>query len=144
MFLLSFYFLHLQRQFSSPDTFPCKSPCARHVYIQLSNVTGFQNGNNNTMHIYGADLSERRRHPTAPSSVNLPPPHPGNWKDKTGGAGWVHMGPCLVFFYRSEFGLSCITEQEGHVLKEGGIFFIFFLNLLCICFSNLSRIQMSF
>ncbi|GAA6222679.1 receptor-interacting serine/threonine-protein kinase 3-like isoform X1 [Lates japonicus] len=80
-------FPQYQRQFSSPDTFPCKSPCARHVYIQLSNVTGFQDGNNNTMHIYGADLSERRRHPTAPSSVNLPPPHPGNWKDKTGGAG---------------------------------------------------------
>ncbi|XP_056225624.1 receptor-interacting serine/threonine-protein kinase 3 [Seriola aureovittata] len=76
-----------QRQFSSPVPFPCDPPLARQVYIHLSNVTGFQNGNNNIMHIYDADPLERRRHPTAPSSVNLPPPHPGSWKDKTGGVG---------------------------------------------------------
>ncbi|KAG7221477.1 hypothetical protein INR49_002452 [Caranx melampygus] len=50
-----------QRQFSSPTP--------RQVHIHLSNVVGFQSGNNNTMHIYDLDHSERRRHPTAPSSV---------------------------------------------------------------------------
>ncbi|XP_071315876.1 receptor-interacting serine/threonine-protein kinase 3 isoform X2 [Trachinotus anak] len=80
-----------QRQLSSPGSFPCNPPCnlplARQVYIHLSNVTGFQSGSNNTMYIYDTDTSERRRHPTAPSSVNLPPPHSGSWKDKMGGVG---------------------------------------------------------
>ncbi|XP_078132408.1 receptor-interacting serine/threonine-protein kinase 3 isoform X1 [Sander vitreus] len=65
------------RQFSIPDTFQ----------IHLCNVTGFQHGNNNTMHIQVMDPSDRKRHPTAPSRVDLPPPHPGSWKDKTGGVG---------------------------------------------------------
>uniref|UniRef100_A0A8C9Y8T4 Receptor-interacting serine-threonine kinase 3 n=1 Tax=Sander lucioperca TaxID=283035 RepID=A0A8C9Y8T4_SANLU len=72
-----FLFMYLQRQFSSPDTFQ----------IHLCNVTGFQHGNNNTMHIQVMDTSDRKRHPTAPSRVDLPPPHPGSWKDKTGGVG---------------------------------------------------------
>ncbi|XP_054877335.1 receptor-interacting serine/threonine-protein kinase 3 isoform X2 [Poeciliopsis prolifica] len=46
-----------QRQFSSPDSFN----------IHCSTVTGLQKGHNNTMHII---FSERRRHPTAPSTVN--------------------------------------------------------------------------
>ncbi|XP_047451233.1 receptor-interacting serine/threonine-protein kinase 3 isoform X2 [Mugil cephalus] len=55
-----------QRQYSTPDT-------ASHrprVCINLSNVTGLQNGDNNTMHIYATDPFERRRHPTAPSNIN--------------------------------------------------------------------------
>lgn len=78
-FCLFFKSLHLQRQFSSPTP--------RQVHIHLSNVVGFQSGNNNTMYIYEPDRSERRRHPTAPSSVNLPPLHPGSWRDETGGVG---------------------------------------------------------
>ncbi|XP_026154501.1 receptor-interacting serine/threonine-protein kinase 3 isoform X2 [Mastacembelus armatus] len=74
-----------QRQFSSPDTFSCNVPVARRVCIHLSNVTGFQNGSNNTMNIY-TDLSERKRHPTAPSSVDLPQPRTGIRKDRAGGA----------------------------------------------------------
>ncbi|KAG8006000.1 Receptor-interacting serine/threonine-protein kinase 3 [Nibea albiflora] len=51
-----------QRQFSSPEPYsrhaqPVHAPA---VHIYLSNVTGFQQGNNNNMHIY-----ERKRHPTA-------------------------------------------------------------------------------
>ncbi|XP_037613979.1 receptor-interacting serine/threonine-protein kinase 3 [Sebastes umbrosus] len=66
-----------QRQFSSPDTFPCHPAPARGVQIHLSNVTGFQQGNNNTMHIQVMDPSDRKRHPTAPPRVNHhPPPHP--------------------------------------------------------------------
>ncbi|XP_067435247.1 receptor-interacting serine/threonine-protein kinase 3 [Thunnus thynnus] len=82
-------FPQYQRQFSSPDTFPCHSPPTRGICIQLSNVTGFQHGNNNTMHIneYVADSLERKRHPTAPSRVDLPPQHLGSWKNKTGGPG---------------------------------------------------------
>ncbi|CAK6977567.1 receptor-interacting serine/threonine-protein kinase 3 [Scomber scombrus] len=77
-----------QRQFSSPDTFSFHSPPTRGIRINLSNVIGFQQGNNNTMFIneYAVDSLERRRHPTAPSSVNLPPPHLGG-RQNTGGAG---------------------------------------------------------
>ncbi|XP_039996169.1 receptor-interacting serine/threonine-protein kinase 3 [Xiphias gladius] len=75
------------RQSSSPGSFPCSQPVARKVCIHLSNVTGFQSGTNNIMHIYAPDPTERKRHPTAPSCVNLPPPHAGSWKDKTGGVG---------------------------------------------------------
>ncbi|XP_032400269.1 receptor-interacting serine/threonine-protein kinase 3 isoform X3 [Etheostoma spectabile] len=71
------------RQFSSPDTFLCHP--APGFQIQLCNVTGLQHGNNNTMNIEFIDPSDRKRHPTAPSRVDLPPPHPGSWKDKTGG-----------------------------------------------------------
>ncbi|XP_040887388.1 receptor-interacting serine/threonine-protein kinase 3 [Toxotes jaculatrix] len=80
-------FQQYQRQFSSPDSFPCIPDFARSVFLHLSHVTGFQSGSNNTMHIYSSDLSERKRHPTAPSSVNLPPPHAGKRKEKTGGDG---------------------------------------------------------
>ncbi|KAA8582667.1 hypothetical protein FQN60_006338 [Etheostoma spectabile] len=73
----------IQRQFSSPDTFLCHP--APGFQIQLCNVTGLQHGNNNTMNIEFIDPSDRKRHPTAPSRVDLPPPHPGSWKDKTGG-----------------------------------------------------------
>ncbi|XP_068163779.1 receptor-interacting serine/threonine-protein kinase 3 [Antennarius striatus] len=78
---------HFERQFSSPDALPCHQSPALGVHIHLSNVTGFQHGNNNTMHIYAADSSERKRHPTAPSSVDLPPTHSRNRKEKTGGLG---------------------------------------------------------
>ncbi|KAM4537324.1 receptor-interacting serine/threonine-protein kinase 4 isoform 2-T3 [Odontesthes bonariensis] len=53
-----------QRQFSSPDTFPC--PSAHGVNMHFSNVTGFQIGNNNSMYIFGPNSTERKRHPTAP------------------------------------------------------------------------------
>ncbi|KAK2899997.1 receptor-interacting serine/threonine-protein kinase 3 isoform X1 [Channa argus] len=74
-----------QRQFSSPDTFPCSPPIADKVCIHLSNVVGFQHGTNNSMNIYTTEHLERKRHPTAPSSVNIPPPHGGSWKNKRGG-----------------------------------------------------------
>ncbi|XP_073331055.1 receptor-interacting serine/threonine-protein kinase 3 [Pagrus major] len=70
------------RQCSSPDTLPYHHrPAAHGVHIHLSNVTGFQHGNNNTMHIFAVDPSERRRHPTAPPSVNLPPQHSGSRRE---------------------------------------------------------------
>ncbi|XP_044039001.1 receptor-interacting serine/threonine-protein kinase 3 [Siniperca chuatsi] len=68
-------FPQYQRQFSSPDTFHHPSAARCGVHINLSNVTGFQQGNNNTMHIYTTDPLDRKRHPTAPPSVNLPLPH---------------------------------------------------------------------
>ncbi|XP_034713055.1 receptor-interacting serine/threonine-protein kinase 3 isoform X2 [Etheostoma cragini] len=71
------------RQFSSPDTFPCHP--APGFQIHLCNITGLQHGNNNTMNIELIDPSDRKRHPTAPSRVDLPPPPPGSWKDKSGG-----------------------------------------------------------
>ncbi|KAK5612861.1 hypothetical protein CRENBAI_005396 [Crenichthys baileyi] len=61
-----------QRQFSSPDTFPCQPSTPKTVSIHLSNVTGFQYGNNNKMYIYPGGSSERKRHPTAPSTVGSP------------------------------------------------------------------------
>uniref|UniRef100_A0A3B5LGW7 Receptor-interacting serine-threonine kinase 3 n=1 Tax=Xiphophorus couchianus TaxID=32473 RepID=A0A3B5LGW7_9TELE len=53
-------FFSPQRQFSSPGTFN----------IHCSSVTGLQYGNNNTMHISLSGSSERKRHPTAPSTVS--------------------------------------------------------------------------
>ncbi|KAM9335132.1 receptor-interacting serine/threonine-protein kinase 3 [Symphorus nematophorus] len=74
------------RLYSSPDAFlrHAPPPAPAVLRIQMSNVTGFQHGDNNTMHIYSSD---RRRHPTAPSSVNVPLPHAGNGRDKMGGVG---------------------------------------------------------
>ncbi|XP_071385656.1 receptor-interacting serine/threonine-protein kinase 3 isoform X1 [Centroberyx affinis] len=77
---------YYQRQFSSPDTFS-NSPRPAGVSIYMSNVTGLQIGDNNDMYIHTTDLWERKRHPTAPPSVNLSPPHPGRHKDKTGTVG---------------------------------------------------------
>ncbi|KAK7910489.1 hypothetical protein WMY93_015173 [Mugilogobius chulae] len=68
-----------QRQFSSPDSLPLHQQRQQqqtplpYVNIHCSNITGLQVGNNNKMHIRGLVQSERRRHPTAPSTVNLPP-----------------------------------------------------------------------
>uniref|UniRef100_A0A8D3AUS0 Protein kinase domain-containing protein n=1 Tax=Scophthalmus maximus TaxID=52904 RepID=A0A8D3AUS0_SCOMX len=62
--------LQYQRQSSSPVTSSHKPPSTRNVCIHWSNVSGVQSGDFNTMNIYD---SERRRHPTAPPSVNLPP-----------------------------------------------------------------------
>lgn len=53
-------FQQCQRQNSSP---------ASHVRINCSNITGLQVGNNNVMHIQ--TVHQRRRHPTAPSKVDL-------------------------------------------------------------------------
>ncbi|XP_070786141.1 receptor-interacting serine/threonine-protein kinase 3 [Enoplosus armatus] len=76
------------RQFSSPETFPCyPQPTPPRVHIHLSNVTGFQHGDNNTMHIYTTDSLDRKRHPTAPPSFDLPLPHSGSRRDKEGGVG---------------------------------------------------------
>uniref|UniRef100_UPI003AAF7026 receptor-interacting serine/threonine-protein kinase 3 n=1 Tax=Centroberyx gerrardi TaxID=166262 RepID=UPI003AAF7026 len=75
------------RQFSSPETFSNSPRPAAGVSIHLSNVTGLQVGDNNHMYIHTTDLWERKRHPTAPPSVNLSPPHPGRHKDKTGTVG---------------------------------------------------------
>lgn len=85
-------FSQYQRQFSSPDTLPNHHrhqppPPGPHINIHCSNVTGLQCGNNNTMYIHSLDQSERKRHPTAPSRVNLPPQRKGSWKDKKGGVG---------------------------------------------------------
>lgn len=75
-----------QRQFSSPDSFPCHPAPSGGIQIHLSNVTGFQHGNNNTMHIQVLERLDRKRHPTAPPRVDLPQPaHPASWKEKTGG-----------------------------------------------------------
>ncbi|XP_043952906.1 receptor-interacting serine/threonine-protein kinase 3 isoform X2 [Gambusia affinis] len=49
-----------QRQFSSPGI----------LNIHCSSVTGLQFGNNNKMHINLPGSSERKRHPTAPSTVS--------------------------------------------------------------------------
>ncbi|KAI3375669.1 hypothetical protein L3Q82_003978 [Scortum barcoo] len=76
----------IQRQFSSPDTFSNPNQPAPIVRLHLANVIGLQYGDNNNMQIYTTDL-DRKRHPTAPSSVNLPPPQAGSRRDKTGGAG---------------------------------------------------------
>lgn len=70
------------RQISSPETLNHHPPPSTGgIHIHMSKVIGFQLGNDNTMHIH----TERRRHPTAPSRVDLPQPHSGSRKDKTGG-----------------------------------------------------------
>ncbi|XP_054457123.1 receptor-interacting serine/threonine-protein kinase 3 [Anoplopoma fimbria] len=73
------------RQFSIPNTFPCQPTAARGINYNLCNVTGLQHGNNNTMNIHVMNHSERRRHPTAPPTVDLQPLHHGSLKDKKGG-----------------------------------------------------------
>ncbi|XP_075948535.1 receptor-interacting serine/threonine-protein kinase 3 [Anarhichas minor] len=73
------------RQLSGPDTFSCQPAAARGVQMHFSNVTGLQHGNNNIMHIQVTERSERRRHPTAPPRVDLPPQRHGSCKDKAGG-----------------------------------------------------------
>ncbi|XP_029932063.1 receptor-interacting serine/threonine-protein kinase 3 [Myripristis murdjan] len=75
-----------QRQFSSPETLACSPSSAPGISIHMSHVTGLQNGNNNYMCIH-TDISERRRHPTAPSTVTLLPQQSGRHQAKTGGAG---------------------------------------------------------
>ncbi|XP_060922436.1 receptor-interacting serine/threonine-protein kinase 3-like [Limanda limanda] len=65
-----------ERQFSSPTPSSTIQP-THNVYIHCSHVTGVQIGNNNTLYI-NKEPSERRRHPTAPSRVNPPSPHPGS------------------------------------------------------------------
>lgn len=80
-------FQKYQRQVSSPSTLPhCQLPPS-HINIHCSNVTGLQYGNNNVMTIEGLPQSARRRHPTAPSRVDLPPQRKGSGKDKKGGDG---------------------------------------------------------
>ncbi|XP_061565748.1 receptor-interacting serine/threonine-protein kinase 3 [Cololabis saira] len=59
-----------QRQFSSPESLLCNPQ--RRINMHFVNVNGFQFGNNNTMYIQSPDPSERKRHPTAPSTINLP------------------------------------------------------------------------
>lgn len=70
------------------------------------------------MNIYATDPVERKRHPTAPSSVNLPPPHSGSWKDKTGGVSWVHME--LFDFKFSDFFYTslCLVYPVLHNRKS--------------------------
>ncbi|KAM3591302.1 uncharacterized protein V6R79_026350 [Siganus canaliculatus] len=63
---------HPQRQLSSPNISSAGHPAPTHFHI--SNVTGFQYGSNNVMHVYPPDNRERRRNPSAPSRVNSPKP----------------------------------------------------------------------
>lgn len=125
-------FFFSQRQFSSPDTLPNHHrhqppPPGPHINIHCSNVTGLQCGNNNTMYIHSLDQSERKRHPTAPSRVNLPPQRKGSGKDKKGGVGWGYTGRSnvkfswtflffihllLFFFFWSFFPLTFLVDTE--------------------------------
>lgn len=71
-----------QRYLSDPDASPRHPQApAPYVNINCSNVHGLQIGNNNKMNI----TYERRRHPTAPSRVDLHPQHKASEKDKKGG-----------------------------------------------------------
>lgn len=73
-----------QRHLSNPDTSPRhRQALPPHVTITCCNVQGLQVGNNNRMNI----THERRRHPTAPSRVDLQPQLKGSGKDKKGGDG---------------------------------------------------------
>lgn len=92
LFKQIFFFFSLQRQSSSPGNF-CY-PATPRLNMHFCNVVGLQLGDNNTMHICATDPLERKRHPTAPSAVNVPPPHLGGWGNKAGGVGWVY---CLIF-----------------------------------------------
>ncbi|KAM4612126.1 receptor-interacting serine/threonine-protein kinase 3 isoform 2-T3 [Polymixia lowei] len=65
-----------QRQYSSPEAFPHRSGG---MSIHLSNVNGMQVGDNNHMYVNTTEVSERRRHPTAPNS--------GSHMDRTGNVG---------------------------------------------------------
>ncbi|XP_056156474.1 receptor-interacting serine/threonine-protein kinase 3 [Lampris incognitus] len=78
-----------QRQFSNPEASrhkPNPHPTGG-VSISMSNVMGIQLGNDNVMYIHNMGIYERRRHPTAPSSVNIPPPNSGSHRGKTGNVG---------------------------------------------------------
>lgn len=74
-----------QRQFSSPDT--CQQPSVPHINIYGSEITGLQIGNQNFMHIQGLPQFDRRRHPSAPSRVDLQRQRKSSGKDKKGGDG---------------------------------------------------------
>ncbi|XP_075884103.1 receptor-interacting serine/threonine-protein kinase 3-like [Nelusetta ayraudi] len=66
-----------QRQLSSTNNLSRSGSC---INITMSNVTGLQYGNNNYMQVDAktdTGPSDRRRHPTAPSRVNLPMPKEG-------------------------------------------------------------------
>uniref|UniRef100_UPI0037E85446 receptor-interacting serine/threonine-protein kinase 3-like n=1 Tax=Semicossyphus pulcher TaxID=241346 RepID=UPI0037E85446 len=78
----------ISRQCSFPRLFPCfNSPLPPEPHLKIDNVTGVQYGNNNIMNITSTAPQERgrRRHPSAPPSVNLPPTQPGSRRDKNGG-----------------------------------------------------------
>ncbi|XP_014264874.3 receptor-interacting serine/threonine-protein kinase 3 [Maylandia zebra] len=79
------HFSQYQRQSSSPGNF-CY-PATPRINMHFCNVVGLQLGDNNTMHICATDPLERKRHPTAPSAVNVPLPHLGGWGNKAGGVG---------------------------------------------------------
>ncbi|XP_034532636.1 receptor-interacting serine/threonine-protein kinase 3 [Notolabrus celidotus] len=73
------------RKCSFSNFLPCYSPPPPHeFYITMSDVTGIQYGNNNTMHITTTAPHERKRHPTAPPSVNLPQTPPRGRRDMKG------------------------------------------------------------
>ncbi|KAK1889882.1 Receptor-interacting serine/threonine-protein kinase 3 [Dissostichus eleginoides] len=67
------------RQSSTPESSSFRP--APGVHVHCSNVTGLQVGDNNTMYIN----ESRKRHPTAPPTVDFQPQSAGNSKDKTGG-----------------------------------------------------------
>ncbi|XP_034020119.1 receptor-interacting serine/threonine-protein kinase 3 [Thalassophryne amazonica] len=81
-------FPQYQRQHSGPDPFVCLPGFAAGVKIWASSISGCQIGDNNHLHMK-VYTSERKRHPTAPSSITLPvpSPHSGHSKDKAGGVG---------------------------------------------------------
>ncbi|XP_041636119.1 receptor-interacting serine/threonine-protein kinase 3 [Cheilinus undulatus] len=83
--LLSQYF----HQCSIPSLFCYPTPPPPEFHIKMSNATGIQYGSNNTMHInttapQATDPQGRRRHPTAPSSVNSLPTEPRSRWDGIG------------------------------------------------------------
>ncbi|XP_033961940.1 receptor-interacting serine/threonine-protein kinase 3 [Pseudochaenichthys georgianus] len=67
------------RQSSTPESSCFPPPSGVHVYC--CNVTGLQVGDNNTMYIN----ESRKRHPTAPPTVDFQPQSAGSSRDKTGG-----------------------------------------------------------
>ncbi|KAL0970042.1 hypothetical protein UPYG_G00236360 [Umbra pygmaea] len=71
---------YYQRQHSSPV--PSSNNSKGGVVIHMSNVTGVQLGNNNSMYIGSLPHRTRKRNPTAPSSVNFPTAQPD-----------IHKGP---------------------------------------------------
>lgn len=96
-----------QRQLSNIDPVKDRPPSGGGWSINLSNVTGLMIGDNNSMQIHFPDTSERRRHPTAPPTVNLSPPQSGSSKNKKGGVGWVH-----VELLKSKL----LAQRQGHVI----------------------------
>ncbi|XP_034001481.1 receptor-interacting serine/threonine-protein kinase 3 [Trematomus bernacchii] len=67
------------RQSSTPESSSFRP--APGVHVHCSNVTGLQVGDNNTMYIN----ESRKRHPTAPPTVDFQPQSAGNSRDKTEG-----------------------------------------------------------